>query len=80
MAYTEVRCYQTCRWDQSHCPTQYLWIVIVGGIVAFATAYGIGANEVANCFGTQEMLSHVQSFYLAVYCTLLGLTTCCRLQ
>ena len=27
----------------------------MGGIVAFATAYGIGANEVANCFGMVVM-------------------------
>lgn len=30
----------------------YLWIVIVGGILAFAMAWGIGANDVANAFAT----------------------------
>eukprot|EP00177_Eucheuma_denticulatum_P006864 GFKZ01012497.1.p1 GENE.GFKZ01012497.1~~GFKZ01012497.1.p1 ORF type:complete len:651 (-),score=87.74 GFKZ01012497.1:119-2071(-) len=31
---------------------RYLWIVIVGGILAFAMAWGIGANDVANAFAT----------------------------
>lgn len=31
--------------------SEYLWIVIVGGVVSMFIAYGIGANEVANCFG-----------------------------
>lgn len=30
----------------------YLWIVIVGGILAFTMAWGIGANDVANAFAT----------------------------
>lgn len=29
-----------------------LWIVIVGFLVAFVLAFGIGANDVANSFGT----------------------------
>ncbi len=29
-----------------------LWIVIVGFIFAFVLAFGIGANDVANSFGT----------------------------
>ncbi|KAF8059159.1 PHO89 [Scenedesmus sp. PABB004] len=29
-----------------------LWIVVVGGIVAWMMAYGIGANDVANAFAT----------------------------
>lgn len=29
-----------------------LWMVIVGLIIAFALAFGIGANDVANSFGT----------------------------
>ena len=33
-------------WDQ------YEWIVVVGGLMAFFTAYGIGANDVANAFAT----------------------------
>jgi sodium-dependent phosphate transporter len=30
----------------------YYWIVIAGGIFAFGAAYGLGANDVANAFGT----------------------------
>lgn len=30
----------------------YLWIVILGGFLAFAMAWGIGANDVANSFAT----------------------------
>mmetsp|Transcript_17660 Transcript_17660/g.44470 ORF Transcript_17660/g.44470 Transcript_17660/m.44470 type:complete len:629 (-) Transcript_17660:305-2191(-) len=30
----------------------YEWLVVVGGIVAFAMAWAIGANDVANSFGT----------------------------
>ena len=33
-------------WDQ------YEWIVVVGGLLAFFTAYGIRANDVANAFAT----------------------------
>eukprot|EP00640_Fibrocapsa_japonica_P001165 CAMPEP_0113938742 /NCGR_PEP_ID=MMETSP1339-20121228/5168_1 /TAXON_ID=94617 /ORGANISM="Fibrocapsa japonica" /LENGTH=435 /DNA_ID=CAMNT_0000942003 /DNA_START=8 /DNA_END=1312 /DNA_ORIENTATION=+ /assembly_acc=CAM_ASM_000762 len=33
-------------------PDDYLWIVIVGGFLAVFTAYGIGANDVANAFST----------------------------
>jgi len=29
-----------------------LWIVIVGGFIAFFVAFGIGANDVANAFAT----------------------------
>lgn len=31
---------------------EYRWMVIVGGIIAFAMAWGIGANDVANAFAT----------------------------
>lgn len=30
----------------------YQWIVVLGGILAFAMAWGIGANDVANAFAT----------------------------
>lgn len=32
--------------------SNYYWIVVVGGILAFAMAWGIGANDVANAFAT----------------------------
>lgn len=32
--------------------SDYLWVVVVGFIVAFILAFGIGANDVANSFGT----------------------------
>jgi solute carrier family 20 (sodium-dependent phosphate transporter) len=32
--------------------SEYLWIVVVGFIFAFAYAFGIGANDVANAFAT----------------------------
>eukprot|EP00882_Tetradesmus_deserticola_P030892 GHRQ01034890.1.p2 GENE.GHRQ01034890.1~~GHRQ01034890.1.p2 ORF type:complete len:117 (+),score=19.12 GHRQ01034890.1:207-557(+) len=32
--------------------TQYTWMIAVHGIVAWLDAYGIGANDVANSFGT----------------------------
>mmetsp|Transcript_22623 Transcript_22623/g.90676 ORF Transcript_22623/g.90676 Transcript_22623/m.90676 type:complete len:657 (-) Transcript_22623:121-2091(-) len=31
---------------------KYLWVVIVGGLVCFFMAWGIGANDVANAFAT----------------------------
>ncbi len=34
------------------CCAQYLWLVIVGAVFAFAAAFGIGANDCANCFAT----------------------------
>mmetsp|Transcript_32881 Transcript_32881/g.52661 ORF Transcript_32881/g.52661 Transcript_32881/m.52661 type:complete len:565 (+) Transcript_32881:80-1774(+) len=32
--------------------TPFKWLVIVSGFACFAMAWGIGANDVANCFGT----------------------------
>ena len=34
------------------CCAQYLWLVITGGVFAFFAAFGIGANDCANCFAT----------------------------
>jgi hypothetical protein len=31
---------------------QYTWMIVIHGIVAWLDAYGIGANDVANAFGT----------------------------
>ena len=33
-------------------PRQFLWIVVLEVIVTFTTAFGIGANDCANSFGT----------------------------
>ncbi|XP_074656459.1 sodium-dependent phosphate transporter 1-like [Tubulanus polymorphus] len=33
-------------------PPEFIWMVVVGFIVAFCLAFGIGANDVANSFGT----------------------------
>ena len=34
------------------CCDEYLWLVIAGFVIAFFLAFGIGANDVANTFGT----------------------------
>ncbi|XP_026192672.1 sodium-dependent phosphate transporter 1-B-like [Cyclospora cayetanensis] len=36
----------------SGAPQDFLWIVVVGGIVCFLTAFAIGANDVANTFSS----------------------------
>lgn len=33
-------------------PEEQIWMVVVGFLVAFVLAFGIGANDVANSFGT----------------------------
>jgi len=33
-------------------PHSFVWLLVVGAIVAFADGYGIGANDVANSFST----------------------------
>lgn len=33
-------------------PSDFLWIVVASGIAAFITAFGIGANDVANAFAS----------------------------
>ena len=33
-------------------PEDQLWMVIVGFVIAFILAFGIGGNDVANSFGT----------------------------
>ena len=38
--------------EMPYIPSEYIWIVVVGFIVAFVLCLGIGANDVANTFGT----------------------------
>jgi len=56
-------------WDQ------YEWIVVVGALLAFFTAYGIGANDVANAFATSvgaKALSIQQAIIIAGIFEFLG--------
>ena len=49
----------------------YLWIVIVGGIVGFFAAMGIGANDVANAFATSvgsKALTIRNAVIIALFC------------
>ena len=34
------------------CCSQYTWLAITAAVFAFAAAFGIGANDVANAFAT----------------------------
>lgn len=46
----------------------YVWIVVIGGFLAFFTAYGIGANDVANAFATSvgaKALTITQAVFIA---------------
>lgn len=37
----------------AHTPlTEYMWLLIVGFLIAFILAFSVGANDVANSFGT----------------------------
>eukprot|EP00775_Hariotina_reticulata_P009363 gene9363-9526_t len=38
--------------DKSQKYKEYTWMIVIHGIVAWLDAYGIGANDVANSFGT----------------------------
>lgn len=49
----------------------YLWIVIVGGFVAFLTGAGVGMNDLSNAFGTTygaKILTLLQIVILASIC------------
>lgn len=55
--------------------SENLWIVIVGFCVSFALAFGVGANDVANSFGTSVgsgVLTFKQACILATICETSG--------
>ena len=52
-----------------------LWIVVVGFLMAFLTAFTIGANDVANSFGTSvgsKVLTLKTACILGIVCETLG--------
>ncbi|CAD2215320.1 solute carrier family 20 (sodium-dependent phosphate transporter) [Angomonas deanei] len=53
----------------------YLWIVVVGGFLAFATGAGVGMNDLSNAFGTTygaKVLTLFQICVLASVCEFTG--------
>lgn len=54
---------------------EVLWLVIVGFATAFVLAFGIGANDVANSFGTSvgsKVLTVRQACFLATVFEIAG--------
>ncbi|GLC40487.1 hypothetical protein PLESTM_001079900 [Pleodorina starrii] len=55
--------------------SDYTWIVVTGCLAAFFTAYGIGANDVANAFGSSvaaRTLNMRQALLIATVCEFSG--------
>ena len=53
----------------------YLWIVIIGFIIAFILALGLGASDVANSFGTSvgsKVLTLRDACIVAAFCVTAG--------
>lgn len=51
------------------------WLVLIGFAIAFILAFGIGANDVANSFGTSVgsgVLTIRQACLLATFCEIAG--------
>lgn len=52
-----------------------LWIIVIGFILAFTLAFGVGANDVANVFGTSvgaKVLTLRQACMIATVAEVLG--------
>lgn len=52
-----------------------IWLVCIGFLIAFVLAFGIGANDVANSFGTSvgaKVLTIYQACWMASVCELAG--------
>ncbi|CAI2171095.1 18215_t:CDS:2 [Funneliformis geosporum] len=56
-------------------PHSYVWLLIIGGIVAFAAGFGIGANDVANSFSSSvgsRTLTLKQACTIAIFTEFFG--------
>lgn len=47
-----------------------IWIVVIGFLVAFILAFGIGANDVANSFGTSVGAGVLSIFQACILATI----------
>lgn len=52
-----------------------IWLIVLGFLIAFVLAFGIGANDVANSFGTSvgsKVLTIFQACCLATFFEIVG--------